>query len=144
MLITAKPVANSATTTRTQGVTVTMEKTENSPAMNSAYTSAVTKMYTNPITAMVRRDPVRNVRASSIDGTHNEQGLNPSTAAMSAVVTARECVPTSTSPMSGSEITSVCVGGGVGSGAPDGPGSKTPAPASGHPVDRHRAIAESS
>src|SRR5659263_420239 len=106
MLTTANTRATRATSTRTQGAMLTLVKNVKRPAMNSAQTSAVTKMKTKPMITVLRREPVRSVSASSTESTHSEQGLKPSTSAISAVVTTSDCLPASTSPNTGSVMTS--------------------------------------
>jgi len=155
MFTAAKPSATSATRTRTQGATFTTVNTVNIPAMNSAYTRAVTKMKTRPTITVFRREPDRRVRASSTESTHSEHGLKPSTSAMSAVVTMRDWWATSTRPKigrsmvpgSGSGSTTGGVGEALGAGAVGSAvstGDTMPAPASGHPEARHVVTAASS
>src|SRR5659263_374128 len=121
-------------------------------------------MKTKPMITVLRREPVRSVSASSTESTHSEQGLKPSTSAISAVVTTSDCLPASTSPNTGSVMTSeaafepssVGAAGDVGAGlgtavapsvvvAPSGEsrGSMTPAPASGQPSATQAATASS-
>src|SRR5512136_2561042 len=112
MFTTAKNNATSATTTWIHPRKLTKVKTVNSPAMNNTYTSEVTARKTMPMMNTFLREPVCSVRASRIESTHSEQGLNPSTKAMRAVLTIRDCAARLTGPISGiSSVAEDCTGG---------------------------------
>ena len=51
------------------------------------------------------REPVRKVRAMRMDNTHREQGLNPSTKLINAVLTQSDCASKFTSPNNGTLTT---------------------------------------
>jgi hypothetical protein len=146
MFTMAKSASNAMTTRSGANQTLNMVK---SPAMKRAYTSEVTVRNTTPMMNTFLREPVWSVRASSTPSTHSEQGLKPSTKAISAVLRASDCVARSTDPMKGTPIrpdaAPAAGGAGAGAGSAGGgavtgvgtavaAGVMTPAPASGQPV----------
>jgi len=164
-LTIAKTSATRATAIRTHGAMLVSVSTEKTPAMNRAYTNAVTAMKTSPTTTVVRREPPRRVRASRTESTQREHGLKPSTRAMSTVLSTSDCRERSTVPRNGSERagspaarvwppsaspSSSTPGGDAdddGVAAPgDGlgeAGPRIPAPASGHPLRAQAATTAS-